>query len=233
MRDVIDSLSADDIVNRCFEGLQDFCAAITPDPANPARVLIARQPVNFSSILLRGVDFEAAYRTRIARGNVTLRGLATRYIDNILDTGVPGFVPINSVGTLGLGTGSQSITPKWIYRFTAGYDTNAFSVTGVARGVGRGRYDATGIECQANCPVSTAQFPTYEDNSIDGAMYFDLNTTFKFDAMRSGDGEFFVNITNLLDSDAIILPETGFAANTTYSDLLGRAMRVGVRLRFR
>ncbi|HEY0711979.1 MAG TPA: TonB-dependent receptor, partial [Polyangia bacterium] len=32
VRDAIDSLSADDIVNRCFEGLADFCAAITPDP---------------------------------------------------------------------------------------------------------------------------------------------------------------------------------------------------------
>jgi outer membrane receptor protein involved in Fe transport len=233
LEDAIDSLSADDIVNRCFEGLADFCAAITADPANPSRVLISRQPVNFSSILLRGVDFEASYRTRVADGNFTLRGLATRYIDNILETGVPGFVPINSVGTLGVGTGSQSITPKWIYRFTASYDTDAYSLTGVARGVGSGRYDATGIECQTNCPISTAQFPTYDDNSIEGATYFDLNVTLKFDAMRNGDGEFFVNVTNVFDSDPILLPETGLAANTTYSDLLGRAFRVGVRLRTR
>ncbi|MDQ3139359.1 MAG: TonB-dependent receptor, partial [Pseudomonadota bacterium] len=233
LEDVIDSLSADDIVNRCFEGLADFCAAITPDPNNPSRVLISRQPVNFSRLLLRGVDLEAAYRTRIAQGNFTLRGLATRYIDNILTTGVPGFVPINSVGTLGVGTGSQSITPKWIYRLSAGYDTEAYSLTAVARGVSSGRYDATGIECQSNCPISTAQFPTYDDNSIGGATYVDLNATFKFDAMRDGDGEFFVNITNLFDANPILLPETGLAANTTYSDLLGRAFRLGVRLRMK
>lgn len=231
VKGAIESLSADDIINRCFEGLADFCAAITPDPANTARVLISRQPINFSSILMRGLDFEAAYRTRIGNGSFNIRGLATRYLENTVTTGVPGFQPLNSVGTLGAGTGTQSITPKWIYRVSATYDTNDYSVTGVARGVSSGRYDATGIECQTTCPVSTAQFPTYEDNSIGGATYFDLNTTFKFDVRGDRDGEFFVNITNLLDADPILLPETGLAANTTYSDLLGRTFRVGLRLR--
>ena len=229
----IDSLSADDIVNRCFEGLADFCAAITPDPANPARVLIARQPVNFSSILLRGLDFEAAYRRPIGNGNFTLRGLATRYIENTVATGVPGFTPLNSVGTLGAGTGTQSITPKWIYRISASFDTEDYALTAVARGVGSGRYDATGIECASSCPISTNQFPTYEDNSIGGATYLDLNATFKFSGIGKGDGEFFVNVTNVFDADPILLPETGLAANTTYSDLLGRAFRVGVRLKIK
>jgi outer membrane receptor protein involved in Fe transport len=233
VKDAIDSLSADDIVNRCFEGLADFCAAIKPDPANPSRVLIARQPVNFSSILLRGLDFEAAYRMPIANGNFSIRGLATRYIENTVATGVKGFTPLNSVGTLGVGTGTQSITPKWIYRVSAAYDTDDYTLTTVARGVGNGRYDATGIECTSNCPVSTNQFPTYEDNSIKGATYVDFNATFKFDAFGGKNGEFFVNVTNVLDADPIVLPETGMAANTTYSDLVGRAFRVGVRLKMR
>lgn len=233
VNDAIDSLSADDIVFRCFEGLADFCAAIAQDPANPSRVIISRQPVNFSSILLRGLDFEAAYRAPLGSGNFTIRGLATRYIENTVDTGVPGFVPLNSVGTLGVGTGTQSITPKWIYRVSAAYDTEDFTLTAVGRGVSDGRYDATGIECQSACPVSTAQFPTYEDNRIPGAMYVDANVTFKFDAFGGKNGEFFVNVTNLLDRDPILLPETGLAANSTYSDLLGRSYRVGVRLKLR
>ncbi|HEU0099393.1 MAG TPA: TonB-dependent receptor [Allosphingosinicella sp.] len=234
VKDAIDSLSADDIVNRCFEGLADFCAAITPDPANPSRVLISRQPVNFSSILMRGLDLEAAYRRRIANGHFTLRGLATRYIENTVATGVPGFIPLNSVGTLGVGTGTQSITPKWIYRVSAAYDTDDYTLTATARGVSDGRYDATGIECTINtCPISTNQFPTYEDNSIGGATYVDANVTFKFDAFGGKNGEFFINVTNLFDADPILLPETGLAANSTYSDLLGRSYRVGVRLKLR
>ncbi len=233
VKGAIDSLSADDIVNRCFEGLADFCAAIKPDPANPSRVLIARQPVNFSSILMSGLDFEAAYRMPIADGNFSLRGLVTRYIKNVVTTGVEGFTPLNSVGTLGVGTGTQSITPKWIYRVSAAYDTEGYTLTAVARGVGDGRYDATGIECGSTCPISTNQFPTYEDNSIGGATYFDLNATFKFNTSGDQPGEFFVNVTNLFDADPILLPETGLAANSTYSDLLGRAFRVGVRLKLR
>jgi iron complex outermembrane recepter protein len=234
VKGAIDSLSADDIVNRCFEGLADFCAAITPDPANPTRVLIARQPVNFSSILMRGLDFEAAYRMRIANGNFSLRGLATRYIENTVATGVPGFIPLNSVGTLGVGTGTQSITPKWIYRVSAAYDTEDYTLTAVARGVSDGRYDATGVECETgSCPASTNQFPTYEDNSIGGATYVDLNATIKFNAFGGNNGEFFINITNVFDADPILLPETGLAANSTYSDMLGRSYRVGVRLKLR
>jgi outer membrane receptor protein involved in Fe transport len=233
VRDAIDSLSADDIVLRCFEGRADFCAAITPDPSTPSRVLIARQPINFASILLRGVDLEAAYRTRVAGGNFSIRGLATRYIENTVDTGVPNVVPINSVGVLGVATGTQSITPKWIYRASATYDTSGYSLTAVARGVGDGRYDFSGIECRSSCPVSTNQFPTYESNRIKGAAYVDLNATVKFAGLGAQSGEFFVNVTNLLDADPIALPETGLAANSTYSDLLGRAFRVGVRLKLK
>jgi hypothetical protein len=146
---------------------------------------------------------------------------------------VPNFTPFNSVGALGVSTGSQSITPKWIYRISAAYDTDDYTLTTVARGVSDGRYDATGIECGSTCPVSTNQFPTYEDNSIKGATYVDFNATFKFNAFGGKNGEFFVNVTNVLDADPIVLPETGMSANTTYSDLVGRAFRVGVRLRMR
>ena len=44
-------------------------------------------------------------------------------------------------------------------------------------------------------------------------------------------GQFFVNVTNLFDRDPILLPETGLSANSTFSDLLGRSFRVGVRFK--
>jgi iron complex outermembrane receptor protein len=229
LKDAIDSISAQDIVNRCFEGVAEYCAAISPDPNNPARVLISRQPFNFASIKVRGIDFEAAYRRRIAGGDFTLRGVATRNIDNITTTGIPGNVPVNIVGVNGI----PASLPKWIYRFSATYDTPSYAVTAVARGVSAGKYDATGIECQTGCPLSTTQFPTYEDNSVSGAFYVDLNLTKKIEMGGSKRGEFFINVTNVFDRWPLLLPETGLAANTTYSDLLGRAFRVGVRLQMR
>ena len=234
LKDAIDSLSPEDIVLRCFEGLAEFCAAIVPDQVN-SRVLISRQPFNLNNIVVRGIAFEAAYRVPLDRmfgdadGNFTLRGVATRYIDNIVDTGVAGVVPVDGVGVFG--PGASNPVPKWIYRFSATYDTDVYSLTAVAHGVSSGKYDATAIECQTNCPPFTAQTPTYEDNSIRGATYVDLNAAVKFDALERGDGEFFIHVTNVFDRRPILLPETGLAASSTYSDLLGRAYRVGVRLK--
>ena len=236
----IDSLSAQNIINFCFQG-RDTCGAITQDPTNPARILIRTQPFNFQRRLVRGIDFEASYRTPLSRffanaeGSLTFRGVATHYIENIVDTGIAGAAVIDTTGV----NGGQFSTPSWLYRFSATYDSPAGSLTAVARGVSSGRYAANGIECQTGgCPIwaSAAEAsanPTYDDNTVSGAFYVDLNATLRFAALGEGNGEFFINVTNLFDADPILLPETGLAANSTYSDLLGRAFRVGVRLRFR
>jgi len=188
---------------------------------------------------VRGIDSDASYRLPLteifpqAPGAVTLHGLATRYIHNITDSGVPNVVPIDIVGQL-----SGTSPPKWIYRFNLAYENDRFSITGTARGVSSGTYGNSYIVCDGNCPTgrpaaTVSQFPTIDNNSIAGAMYLDLNLTTKIETRGGGRAELFVNITNLLDRDPILLPETGLAANSTYSDLLGRAFRVGVRFQTR
>ena len=230
--DAIDTLSAQDIINRCFEGRAEYCAAITQDPNSAPRILIRSQPFNFARKLARGVDIDASYRLPLDRiftgqeGNFTLRGVATRYIENISDAGIPGVPPIDTTGV----NGGQGSTPSWIYRVSAGYDAPGFSITAVGRGVSAGKYVANGIECLTNCPVTTttSQFQTYDNNRVSGVFYADLNLTAKV-TMGGTDGQVFLNVTNLFDRWPILLPETGLAANSTYSDLLGRAFRVGVR----
>lgn len=233
LQDAIDSISAQETVNRCNEGRQEYCDAITNDPIrslpNNPYLLIRTQPFNFVSHLVRGVDFDVAYRKRFTEGSLLLKAVATRYIENLRDTGIPGTVPVNTVGA----NGGQGSTPNWIYRFSTTFDTPTYSITGVARGVSKGKYLANAIECMTACPVSTSQFPTYDNNRIKGALYFDLNATMKFDALGRGDGEFFINVTNILNATPILLPETGLAANSTYSDLLGRNFRAGFRLQLR
>lgn len=232
----ISNFSAQAIVNLCFLGEQAFCNAISVDPArtqNPAQpyLVILTRPFNAASQEVRGVDIDASYRIPMAQGSgaFTLRGLATRYLENRLNSGVSNAVVLNTVGV----NGGQASTPKWIYRVSAAYDNDDFSLTAVGRGVSAGKYVANGIECQTTCPVSTVNAPTYERNRVKGAFYVDLNFTQKFSAFSDGSGEFFINVTNLLNGNPILLPETGLAANSTYSDLLGRSFRVGVRLKTR
>ena len=236
----ISAFSAQQIVNLCIDGQAAFCGAITTDPGrtqNPAQpyLIIQTQPFNAASQKVRGVDIDASYRLPLdrlfddANGAVTVRGLASRYIRNLFDSGVPGTVVVNTAGV----NGSQGATPKWIYRFSAAYDSDSFSITAIGRGVSAGKYVANGIECTTGCPVSTANFPTYDVNRVSGVFYADLNLTQKIRVDSTTEAQVFINVTNLFDRSPLLLPETGLAANPTYSDLLGRQFRIGVRMQTR
>ena len=63
--------------------------------------------------------------------------------------------------------------------------------------------------------------------------YVDLNLTQRVKINNTSDAEFFVNATNIFNRWPLLVPETGLAANTTYSDMLGRTFRVGVRIKLR
>lgn len=227
----IDTITPQEVVNRCYaDRNQDFCDAISTDPARstPAApyLLIRTQPFNYVRRLVRGIDFDAAYRIPVGEAQVTLRGIATRYIENLAVTGVAGSAPVNTVGA----NGGQASTPTWIFRGSIAYDTPTFSATFTGRGISAGKYVANGIECSTSCPVSTTNFPTYDNNRVSGLFYADLNLTQKV-RVGSSEAEMFFNVTNLFNRWPLLVPETGNASNTTYSDMLGRQFRVGVRFR--
>lgn len=225
----IDSITAQEVVNRCYaDGNQDFCNAITTDPArsqpNAPYLLIRTQPFNYVKRLVRGIDFDAAYRIPVGEGQITLRGIATRYIENLAVTGIVGSAPVNTVGA----NGGQASTPTWIFRGSINYETPSFSATFTGRGISSGKYVANGIECTSNCPPSTTNFPTYDNNRVSGLFYADLNLTQKV-KMGSSEAEMFFNVTNLFNRWPLLVPETGNASNSTYSDMLGRQFRIGFR----
>ena len=238
IKDGIGTLSAQEIVNRCFQGNAALCAAITADPAaSTTRILIRNQPFNFANQLVRGFDFDASYRIGMdrlfdgANGAFTLRGLATYYLDNIIDQGLPNVLLFDSVGV----NGGQGSTPKWIFRASASYETNNFSITATGRGISSGKYSAASIECTTGCPALTsgAQQNTVDDNHLPGLFYVDLNLTQKVTVDDRTSGQFFINVTNVFNKSPLILPETGLAANSTYSDMLGRQFRIGFRAEYK
>ncbi|QDZ08620.1 TonB-dependent receptor [Sphingomonas panacisoli] len=232
MTDAIDTLSAQDIINRCKDGRPEYCAAITQDPNNASRILIRTQPFNFSRKLVRGIDFEGSYRLPIdgliRASSFTLRGVATRYIENISDPGIPGNVVISTVGA----NGGQGSTPTWIFRFSATVDTPTTSLTAVARGVSSGTYVNNAIACTTGCPVTTttSTYQTYDVNHVSGLFYLDLNLTQKIPFGDKSEAQFFINVSNVFNRWPLLVPETGLAANSTYSDMLGRQFRVGFRI---
>lgn len=231
----IDGISAQEIVNRCDEGIAEYCSAITEDPlrTTPASpgvpkvpyLLIKSKPFNFVSRKVRGVDFDVAYRMPVGgEGAILLKGTATRYIENIVNTGITGAAVVNNVGVNGGGT------PTWIFRSSLNYSNPGLSATITARGISSGRYSATAIECSTNCPISTPSAQTYDNNRVSGLFYIDLNLNKKV-KLGGSEAELFVNVTNLFDRWPLLVPETGLAANSTYSDVLGRQFRAGFRFK--
>ncbi|WP_290896237.1 TonB-dependent receptor [Hoeflea sp.] len=231
VEDAIAQFFAQDIINRCFEGFTDFCAGYGPDPTGVRELTFRASPFNFASIKSRGIDFDLAFQLSLVDlldlpgASLTLRGLASHYLENVVDNGIS--TPVDTVGS-NAGAGP----PDWIYRFSATFDTPGFTLTGVGRGISDGTYTNTYYECTSACPPSTTLARTIDDNSVPGTFYVDLNAAVKVPAFTDGEAEVFLHVTNLFDADPLLLPESGLAANSTYSDLIGRAYRVGVRLDF-
>jgi outer membrane receptor protein involved in Fe transport len=231
VKDAINQFFANDIAQRCTEGRQEFCDAIVVDPTGVREYLVSASPFNFARVTVRGIDYEARYAMPLdqwfngSASTLLLRGTATNYLENTIDNGIS--IPINSVGQ---NSGQQSGTPDWIFRFSATFDTPNYAITAVGRGVSSGTYSNTYVVCTTSCPASTAANPTIDNNSVSGAFYTDLNFTAKI-KVGDSDGQVFFNITNLFDKDPILLPEGGLSANSTFSDLLGRTFRIGLRFR--
>lgn len=234
----ISNITAQTTVDQCFEqNNQAACALITfasPNDISQIRLV----PFNFSSIRTKGIDFEASYRKPIGDGNMTLRAVASHYIDSITDNGIN--TPQDEAGQ-----NSGGGVPSWNFRLSANYDTEDWAFNVVGRGFSGGVYDNRFIECQSNCPEigsperPNADFRTINNNRIDGQWYVDTSITRRFDVGRSR-AEVFLYVRNLFNSDPVPVgigptgnntpgyPQT----NRVLYDVLGRQFRLGVRFEY-
>lgn len=229
----IGSVAAQTIVDRCNQGVQDFCTAVVRGPnAFGNNLQVFESPFNFAEQKARGIDFEASYRTAIGSGNFVIRGLATRYLENYFNNGIEP--PVDRVGQNGVDAGT---TPKWLYRAQASWSQGGTIVNLIGRGVSAGVYDNSFVECTSACPASTVTNRTINDNSIDGAFYLDTSVS---QDIRMGGRELqlFLSVTNLLDKDPpVVAPGPAGSAyatpatNQSLYDLLGRTYRVGIRFK--
>ncbi len=229
IKGAIGSVAAQTIVDRCAEGVQEFCNAVVRGPNDFGNNLqVFESPFNFAVQRAKGIDFESSYRVPVGVGDLTLRAMATRYIKNYFDNGIDA--PVDRVGQ-----NSNGGTPKWLYRVQGTYKNDDVTFTLTGRGISSGVYDNSFVECTSGCPVSTVTNRTINDNHIDGAFYLDTSLT--FDVETGGkDMQFYLAITNLLDKDPpVVAPGPAGSAyatpatNQSLYDLLGRTFRVGVR----
>lgn len=234
--DAITTLNAASVVSLCGQGNQIFCTQITRGGAigsggAAAITSVAVLPVNVAKQVSRGIDFEASYRRPFLSGTITIRGLATRFLENSSNDGITPRT--DNVGTNSTNGTLRNSLPKWKYLASIGFDRDPIAATFTGRGFSSGVYNTSYIECSTACPTSTLANPTINDNRLPGAIYFDANVTLKLPHKI----ETYLAVDNIANRDPAQVaygPTVGAAPisiNPLLYDVLGRTFRVGVRFR--
>lgn len=255
IKGAIDSLSAQQIVDRCFDGNEELCQQIAlsmPDNLAAPRYdygdtwnrttgpvpgfadfWVYTVQYNYVAVRARGLDFEVSYQTPLDSiaaglpGTLALRGLANRAIERETNNGTQA--PTDIVGQ------NSGSLPKWKYRLTASYTVDDFTMQLTGRGFGSGVYNNTYIECTSGCPASTSLNRTISNNRLPGAFYMDAYFSKKV-SVGSVDGDLYLQMTNLFNRDPAQVgagpsdtssPDPG--TNRSLYDYLGRTFRVGLR----
>jgi iron complex outermembrane receptor protein len=237
LKDAIDTVSAQNIVNFCFQGNQAFCDAITRGVVSNTPNVITRiriSPFNTSVYISRGYDIEASYTMNMGDlieswdGQLVVRGLATRTLRDYRDNRVNP--PTDVAG---------ASAPSWKYNASVRYSMDPYTVSLAVRGRSAGLQNNDWIVCTTGCPVSNTVNVTINDNYRDGTFYADFSFAYDISSAET-DGvgiEAFLNVQNLLNADPARSP-TGPVGSPFYtllgdcgngSDCQGRVFRTGLR----
>ena len=235
VKDAIQSVSIDNVLNLCFQGNTSFCPLITR--VNNVVTQVTTYPANLAVQITRGIDFEGSYRFAMDdvvsgwAGNMGLHAQATKYIKNYTDQGIP-----NSIKTETVGENPAGNPPNWRLTGTLAYDLDPFKTSLTARVVSSGTYNNSYIECSTGCPVSTVANTTINNNHLPGAFYHDAAISYTFGIGEDASGEAFLNVKNIANKDpAAYAPFANdyylHASNAGKYDVLGRVFRAGVRFK--
>lgn len=214
----IGTLRPQEIIDRCFVGgSSDLCRFITIDSANTI-TRVDTSFINLQQIKTRGVDAEISYSREIAGGDLTVRLLGTNVLNLITSDGV---VAIDRVGQAS-GQAADSGLPRWRATGNVIYKAGPLVMSATARYVGGGRVDVT---------YGPGDI---DDNTVESRTYLDLGVQYTFERDERS-LELFGVVNNVMDRDPPLVGSTfqaPFYTNPALYDVVGRAMKVGLRIRY-
>lgn len=214
------------IVDRCFAGVQTACSAITFG-AGQSITQIRNVSLNLDKLLAQGIDIEAQYRMPLGEGKaITWRGLGT-YVRELKATSFGQ--TIDRAGQTG--QSAAIAAPRWIINSYLTYDSPLFSITAQGRWIDEGKFDATYI-APGDPGYATTLPNSINNNKVGGRFYVNLFGSVRLYGSKERGVEAFGSINNLFDRSPPAAPETQFYTNPTYFDTIGRYFRAGVRFNF-
>ncbi|WP_148276581.1 TonB-dependent receptor plug domain-containing protein [Sphingobium sp. SYK-6] len=225
----ISTLGGGTIVARCEQGAAEFCALIDRDPATQQLLGVRNINLNVNSLKVRGVDFEASYRTRLADGTLDIRLLGTHVIDLItVDSGGT----VDRAGMNGAPTSQTSGVPSWTVTGNVGWSKGPFAAQLQGRYVSSGVYNALLIGPGEEGYAPTAS-NSISDNRIGARVYLNLNSQITVYESGRQKLELFGVANNLLDTmPPNNTPSSSGPGNAVLYDVIGRAYKIGVRFAY-
>jgi iron complex outermembrane receptor protein len=219
VRDIISSVSAQQVFDYCNRGEQAFCGYITRISAQEATAQLLQ--VNLAQVEVKGIDAQVNYRFNFdsVPGDFDLNYFLTYQSDIIVDTGT---TRVNRAGDMG-----TSATPyggpktKWNALLT--YSLNRLSTTAGLRYVGSGKKNVENTS------------KSIDDNSVKSVSYVLLSASYDLPLLGEGRSlQLYGNVQNLLDKDPPVNPTTaeGSGYNATFHDVIGRTYMLGLRAKF-
>lgn len=216
VEDVISTVSAQEILNRCYAGNTALCGFIERDAAGVLQT-VTRKQVNLSEMATSGVDFEVSYVRDLSdfaaswKGRVSLRGLATHVREMITDDGI---VRLDRAG--------DATDPHWKWLASATYDLGAFSAYLQGQYIGGGKYDGTYGPDDIN------------DNDVPGQFLLHGQLAYTVIDRPERRLQVFGSMRNILNQKPPPYPTSGAlnAITLTTFNLAGREFKAGVRLKF-
>ncbi|MET0291735.1 MAG: TonB-dependent receptor, partial [Steroidobacteraceae bacterium] len=215
---------AQNIVDRCSQFNDPLtCPLITFGPGQ-SLAEVRNINVNLQWLRTSGLDIEAAYKLPLANfsslpGTLNFRLLGTRTYET--SSNLFGIVTDRAGETGGLGG-----APTWLANLYTGYSVGGFTTTLSTRYISSGVLNAlyTGPDQAGYNPAAVNSI---NNNRVGGAVYLNLNGSFKFGGR--GEPEVFVSINNLLDRKPPSAPQLQYPSNPVFFDLIGTQYRIGVR----
>ncbi len=211
--DAIATISFQQIVDQCQAGNAALCSLIERD-ANKVITQIVGTGQNVDQINISGLDFDVSYRTEVAGGRLTLRGIAT-YLDNYEYIAL-GAKPIQQAGA-----GSF---PNWRGNLQATWSRGPTTISLQERFVG--------VHDRVLPPT------TIDQNRVAETFYTNLTVRHQLDLNGSASPELYLTVANLFNQAPRVGATNSLGLGTASQfdgalyDLVGRTYTVGARMRF-
>ncbi|MEO6041705.1 MAG: TonB-dependent receptor [Croceibacterium sp.] len=221
-------LGAQTLVDRCFAGATEFCPLVFRD-ASQNVIQVNDVLVNANSVKTKGVEVELAYRQPLAeRTELNLRLLGT-YTADLITVDTAGAT--ERAGQTGSRAGNVLGVPDYTIDGVASLTHQDTTLTFHGRYIPKGLFNVAFIGPD-NPKYAITLANTVTDNTVPSRFYLDFAFTQKFAVGSGREAELFGAVNNLFDTDPPALPSGNLGTNQVLFDPVGRAFKIGARVRF-